>query len=167
VSDDPFDSTPFPPRTVIRLMVAALLASALGLILLSCSCKTTSAKGSWSGPEPITSLMRQQVLDIWQAELADRSPDAPMPTPISNFSRLRVRVFLGEPLPDGLQWGNMGGFVYAKPGSWAMDVYIRNPHPQWDKEPRHEAFHVYLIPHGESGHPPMFGKRHEIWRWGP
>jgi len=165
VSDDPFENAPFPTPVIIRIMLGVLFFCGLFLLLLSCSCKTTSAKGLWSGPEPITSLMRQQCLDVWQAELANRSPDAPVPTPISNFSRLRVRVFLGEPLPDGLAWEDMGGFVYAAPGSWAMDVYIRDLIPMWGEEPRHEAFHVYLIPHGESGHPPQFGRRHGIWRW--
>lgn len=131
------------------------------LLALASGCSTTKgSRGGWTGPEPLTSQMRQQCYAVWAAELRERSSDAPAPRPLSEFERLRVKVSTGvERLPSANQAAITIGYGRS------YSILIRDPSPRWEHEPRHEAVHPYLIYHGESGHPPQFGKRHGIWNW--
>jgi len=132
-------------------------------LALASGCSTTrSGKDGWTGPEPLTSQMRQQCFDVWTAELRERSPDGPVPRPLSEFERLRVRVSTGvERLPNA----NQVAITKGAAGSPVSEILFRSPNPRWEQEGRHEAFHPYLFYHGVEGHPPLFGKRHGIWNW--
>ena len=150
-------------RIEIRI-VAGLAALALAALVcaLATGCSTSRASsGGWTGPEPITSDMRQQCLDIWAAEIERRSPDGPAPRPLREFERLRVRVSVGVPRLSSAE--HVAEAVRQPCGGY--DIMFRAAAPSRDLW-RHEAAHPYLIAHGMgASHPKEFGKRHGLWNW--